>query len=414
MSSEQMVGRVRPRTESVVASKFAARAILVLDESENASTALVRKAADECRIELETVASVKDLERELSERRADLVLLSAESPRGEELCELVRETSGVRTAILGLCPTVSELTYGDFLCWGGDDLVSESSEEGIRARLRAVRDDLVHADAQTARPVEGMNFVVYGPNGADAGPVARQLRSAGHQVASLSSVPEVEKHLESGESVRLVLDARSPGAVGLVKLALTTASCINIVITCAPQLIGELRRQYASNLKVTVIDSYAPPDAVLLVVNDMKRGGHDRRVAERALYSSLVAFRAAGDSLDELGFVHNISEGGIYLRTLVKPESDLVWIELTPPGSSSRVRLEGRVAWRTRLARHRESGVPTGFGVQIQDGSRLSLEQWKTGYERLIQVHEHGRPQQSAEQAPVLLSGRPPTQSAAG
>lgn len=388
------VARGQSRTGSVVAAKFAARAILVQDGAQEASRRLVHKVAAECRVELKTVKSAPELERELNEHKADLVLISSESRGAATLCELVREKSGVRTAVVGLCRSVNELAYGEFLLWGGDDLTLEDCEQGLRARLRSVRDDLVQAD-NAANPVvaESMKFLVYGPECADAGPVARQLRHAGHQVIPFRSLGNIQEQLESGELVRLVIDARSPGAITLVKMALETPSCVNVVMTCAPQLIGELRRRYASAPQVTVIDSYAPPDTVLLVVNDMKRAGRNQRAAERALYSTLVAFRSAGHGRDELGFAHNISEGGLYVRTLVKPETELVWIEVTPPGSPDLVRLEARVAWRTPLTRHRQSGVPTGFGAQIVDGTRSSLQQWKAGYLRLMELHENRRQQ---------------------
>jgi len=401
--------RGKSRTASVVAAKFAARAILVQDDSHDPSRRLIHKVAADCRIELKTVKSEVELETELTKRKADLVLVSSESRRAAALCDLVRESSGVRTAVVGLCSSVTELAYGEFLCWGGDDLVSEHSEPGLRARLRAVRDDLVHADnAPRPQVTESMKFLVYGPECADAGPVARQLRHAGHEVLPFRSLGNVQEQLESGELVRLIIDARSPGAVALVTMALETPSCLNVVMTCAPHLIGELRRRYASSPKVTVIDSYAPPDTVLLVVNDMKRAGRNQRAAERALYSTLVAFRSAGDSRDELGFAHNISDGGLYVRTLVKPETDLVWVELTPPGSPDRVRLEARVAWRTPLTRHRESGVPTGFGAQIVDGTRSSLTQWKEGYRRLMDIHENRRHLGVGQPVPLVTGPETP------
>jgi hypothetical protein len=197
-----------------------------------------------------------------------------------------------------------------------------------------------------------------------------------------------------------------------VKMALASSSCVNVVITSAPQLINDLRTRYAEDAKVTVIDSYAPPDAVLLVVNEMKRAGQNRRGTERALYSSLAAFRPVGHSRDELGFVHNISEGGLYLRTLVKPEGDLAWVELTPPGSPQRVRLEIRIAWRTPLARHRESGVPTGFGGQIVDGTRSSLAQWKEGYQRLMAIHDNRRTNSLGTSPIVRWGAQAPTTDA--
>src|SRR5690606_1320476 len=94
--------RGKSRTASVVAAKFAARAILVQDDSHDPSRRLIHKVAADCRIELKTVKSEVELETELPKRKADLVLVSSESRRAAALCDLVRESSGVRTAVVGL------------------------------------------------------------------------------------------------------------------------------------------------------------------------------------------------------------------------------------------------------------------------------------------------------------------------
>jgi hypothetical protein len=121
---------------------------------------------------------------------------------------------------------------------------------------------------------------------------------------------------------------------------------------------------------------------VLFVANDLlHRRATDHRSSARLLYGTTVAFKGAGRAEEELGFSHNVSVNGIYVRTLAAPEDDHVWLELTPPRSERRVRLIGKIAWRRVFGPGPNATVPPGFGVQIVDGARADLEAWRAGYD---------------------------------
>jgi hypothetical protein len=92
-----------------------------------------------------------------------------------------------------------------------------------------------------------------------------------------------------------------------------------------------------------------------------------------------VAFRAAGRDQDDFGYSYNISESGIYVRTLAAPDESSVWLELRPPRTDFLIRLEGEVRWRHRFGPASGATVPPGFGVKISDATRSSLEAWQRG-----------------------------------
>ena len=122
---------------------------------------------------------------------------------------------------------------------------------------------------------------------------------------------------------------------------------------------------------VGVIDAFAPPENVLFASNELKGGAVNNRRSPRILYGTTVAFRGAGREKDDFGFSYNISEGGLYVRTLAPPEDDEVWIEMCPPRSERRVRLVGKVAWRRRFNHNENATVPPGFGLSIvTDGAK--------------------------------------------
>jgi hypothetical protein len=125
----------------------------------------------------------------------------------------------------------------------------------------------------------------------------------------------------------------------------------------------------------------------VFLANELERGGAgDKRASRRLLYGTTVSFRGAGRDADEHGFSYNLSLGGLYVRTLAPPEDDLVWLEIRPPRSERRVRLEGRVVWRRKFGPSEGATVPPGFGVALTDATRRDLEAWEGGYRAFSEV----------------------------
>jgi hypothetical protein len=136
---------------------------------------------------------------------------------------------------------------------------------------------------------------------------------------------------------------------------------------------------------VALGDSFAPPENVLFAANEIARGGGtEGRGSARLLFGAAVRFRVAGREEDEIGFTYNVSETGLYVRTLVAPPAkESVWLEFQPPRSDRRVRLEGVVQWRRPFGPNDQATVPTGFGIEITDGSRADRARFTEGYKAL-------------------------------
>ena len=79
-----------------------------------------------------------------------------------------------------------------------------------------------------------------------------------------------------------------------------------------------------------------------------------------------------------------MSAGGLYIRTLVPPQENAVWVELRPPNASRWVHLEARVVWRRPYGPLGGATVPPGFGVQLTDATSRSMEGWLDGYIGLV------------------------------
>ena len=56
------------------------------------------------------------------------------------------------------------------------------------------------------------------------------------------------------------------------------------------------------------------------------------------------------------------------------------WLEIAPPRSDRRVRLEGKVVWTRGFGPNDVATIPPGFGVQVTGGSVGDLERFTRGY----------------------------------
>jgi hypothetical protein len=136
-----------------------------------------------------------------------------------------------------------------------------------------------------------------------------------------------------------------------------------------------------------VTDSFAPPENIVFLANELGRGkGNDQRASRRVLYGTMVSFRCAGRDEDDYGLSYNVSAGGLYVRSLAPPIEDRVWLELRPPRTERLVRLEGRVCWRRGYGPSSMATVPPGFGIEIVDGSKADREAWVAGYRSFAQT----------------------------
>jgi Tfp pilus assembly protein PilZ len=362
------------------------RALVLLEDLQPSQRAAIDSAMGACRVEARLYQKPMDLIRELGTNGAHVVVLSAEAAKVADVCAAVRRLVGRRVVILGIARHVEGVAFGEFAGWGGDDLIEADSKHALCARFRAIRSDLVKAGATRTipQPREDGRFLVVAPEKSEVAASAPLIEQAGHHAAVVHTLEDAATRLAVGRDVRLVIDSRMPGALGFVDAALAGSSCAGIVLACLPAQLGQLTKRYQeSSDRLIVLDCFSPTDAVVLAANQLKAQPSNRRSTERLLFSTLVCFREAGGDVDQVGYTYNVSAGGMYVRTTAMPASEHVWVEIVPPGSIERVRLEGRVAWRTPVTRADNSPFPVGIGIEITEGSKRSLAAWVEGYRAL-------------------------------
>lgn len=313
----------------------------------------------------------------LDRNEPQALLLDGESTEAEAFALERRAESRYATLpLLSLTKAVTDLAFIEAFSWGADDVVVRHDAASLRARLRhlpkelsalpeSTRGQVLVAEAERARRLL----------------VGRVLRNAGYQITFAVEANDLKQFTQSLELDVLVANiALTPSPRELVEGLRQRERPTLCVLSCPPRDLKKHKSVLEGLIGVTTTDAFAPAENILFVSNELGRPrGTDLRGSQRLLYGTTVGFRSVGREMDDHGFTYNVSEGGLYVRTLAPPDDELVWLELCPPRGERRVRLVGRVAWRRGLAKGEYATVPPGFGVEIIDGARMDVSAWRDG-----------------------------------
>jgi hypothetical protein len=146
--------------------------------------------------------------------------------------------------------------------------------------------------------------------------------------------------------------------------------------------------------RIKLFDTSSEPAQLVFTANQLLTEGFQQmRRSKRLPYGTAVLFHIveapsanvpAEATRPIFGYTYNISEGGLFVRTMTPPGlATHVELEFSPPHGKGRVCVQGQVAWReARPVNPR--GVPCGFGLQytdlpVADGAALNA-----GYAALL------------------------------
>ena len=332
-------------------------------------------AAEQAAFTLHAADSPEEAGRWLESHEAMAMLLDTEA--SESLAVQTRSSARhSRLPIIALAPEVGDLYFSDAFSWGADDVLPLSSTRPLLTRLRTLPREAGALPAST----RGTALIAESDKTRRT-VVGRVLRNAGYSVMFAVTKEDAARFAQQEEIALAVLNADlADDYATIIESSRIAGSKANFIVCANPKDLKTIRAALDGTVGVGVIDAFAPPENVLFASNDLKGGAVNNRRSPRILYGTTVAFRGAGREKDDYGFTYNISEGGLYVRTLAPPEDDEVWIEMAPPRSERRVRLVGKIAWRRRFNHNENATVPPGFGLSIVDGAKADLQTWNDAY----------------------------------
>lgn len=350
--------------------------MLAFGHFELAEHANLKEAAAASSVKLHTTDSEPDAVAWLEAHQVAAILLGEGNNRGELALGTRAQSRHRQLPILALARSPSDLDFADAYSWGADDVVSPERAWSLTTRLRALT-----RDPGNDVPVDRGTAVVGEVDQSRRIATARALFNAGYSVR-FAVTPKDAAAFAKELQVSLVVictelcDDPAQLISEVEQLGLKT----KFVISAEPRKHNELSQKLAHCDSARVTDASAPPENVVFLANELAAGNMpNKRATPRILHGTTVRFRGEGREEDELGFSYNVSEGGLYVRTLAPPSDDIVWLELTPPKGAQRVRLVGQVAWRRPFGPHGKATVPPGFGVRIIDAAKSDALRWTSG-----------------------------------
>lgn len=356
---------------------MSARPLLALGKFGNLGRDELESIAAQSDHQLIVASDVVKAKELLEQAHPQAVVVDVQQDGSENFCLNMRaQASHALTPIVALVDEVSDLAFAGAFSWGGDDVVGTDRKQALLSRLRRL------PVGEITMPISGRRgvAVVADPDRGRRLVRARVLRNAGYQVQFAVTADDLAR-AGATEPALIVVDEELLGGLDVLTRVANDSAVTNALYLAAPRRIGALANELHSCPHTLVADGFAPPENIVFLANELSRGGSsDKRASKRLLYGTRVVFRGVGREEEDFGYSYNISEGGLYVRTLAVPDDDHVWIELRPPRTDRFVRLEGEVVWRRPFGPLGFATVPPGFGIRITDATASSRAAWDTGY----------------------------------
>jgi len=329
------------------------------------------------------------------EAHAALVWLERNDPRAvvldlrvagvNEVCRKVRskrQMCGV--PVIALTRQISDGEAARFYAVGVDDVLPIEANVQLLSRLAQL------ARASLKPPQHQGLAIVADPEAQRGDIFGRVFSNAGYDIEYAVDDRAV-LFGEKTASARVIVASSKLGAPrSLIEAARAGGSKAVWVVVAPRRELDPVTQSLAGLEGVLVIARDAPPTDALFFANELRLPpGARQRKGERRLYGTQVRFRPVGGVDTDYGFSYNVSDAGMYVRTLAPPAADRVWLEVRPPHTNEWVCLEAEVAWRRPFATESGAAVPPGFGVKLQSGLGQSLVVWKRGVRDFSRTTPH-------------------------
>lgn len=300
-----------------------------------------------------------------------LVVLDARIPKAELLGPKLRGKKALAALpVIYLSEEMSDVFTANSYAAGADDVIPVHAGAQLAQRLRA----LPKGGAGKQTPTLGV-AVVADANRGRCDLLTRVLSGAGYDVKSAIDERSLQFYQRQHGPKLFVVNSELTDVREAIHASRRDGHDVAWVITASRRELDSLGDALHDASRVVVTGANAPPTDALFLANELGfESQTSRRKGSRKLLGTVVRFREAGTDEEDFGFTYNVSERGVYVRTVAPPEYEEVWLELRPPRAKHWVRLLGRVAWKHPFDPRARSLSPPGFGVDLIAGLGQDLE----------------------------------------
>ncbi len=349
--------------------------VVVLGRVADETVRDIRAIAEGRKIPVERWSAETDVAAVASLVHPLAVVVDTDDPFAVLASLTLRQIPGLGTTpIMGLARRRCGQDFLELFALGGDDLLDSARVHQLGPRLDAL------LDAVQSKRARMRGKVVLASTETRWLPLVRTIFArAGYDVAVAADADEAPVlAMSSGARVIVVgPDLSDDPSLG-ERLA---GSRLSWVLACTDAVASRRRRSD----RVRVVDRTMPPETLVAAANELLFAEEtNKRTSPRLPFATPIAFRPAGQGEDDVGFCHNLSAGGFYVRTLAPPDrGEDVWIEMLAPTTERYVRLLGTVMWKRAYSRD-DATAPSGFGVQLREGLGADLETYVACYQKLL------------------------------
>lgn len=352
---------------------MSARDVLVVGNLRGASRSALTTAVNSLKLNIIEIADVDEAMAALEKQVWSAVLVDTTLSGASRFCTEARaQRTLFGIPFIALSPRLTDLAFLNALRWGADDVVALGSAEALTVRLGALLD----GPQSEGNVVDRGEAVIADPDRRRGNGLGRSVHTAGFSVRYATDTTSARFYTTKPDVQLFVLNAELADPKTFISEAQQSGCTARWVVFAKANQIEELQKEFSATKGVVLLTTGSPPENVLFAINLLYPSEASRRGEIRALFGTVVYFRAVGDYRDECGFSYTASPQGLYVRTLAPPPADKVWVELIPPDGERRVRLVGKLAWTRPYGRHPGEPSPPGFGVRIVDGLGEDLALW--------------------------------------
>lgn len=347
---------------------------------------MLRRAVERANSGSYVSSSILGSQAEISELRPKCVFVDGETGELATTTTWIRENPFLfATPVIAMVSDLRDASFVQAYRYGADDVILRSNVGGVTRRIANLQD----FDPTARPPVSRGRVVISHHVDQYRRLLGRVLRQACFDVHFAVDADEIIAAMASELQPDLVVVSNQLLPMAKIEEARRAANSpqtrfVVVSATASTRIVLDPKFPHSAT-----IAEHAPHDHLLFVANDLLRdGGRKGRQSPRYLFDTICSFRSEGEFSPEYGLTYNMSETGIYVRTLdPPPKNTKLWLELRPPGTAATVHLRGNLVWvATPGACSR--ATPPGFGLEInvQASPARDLKLYRDAYSTLAQV----------------------------